>query len=138
VAAFVLDASATLACCFEDEASPFSDRLTARMESGEELVVPAHWPVEFLSALQQGLRRRRIDEAGMADSLQFFASFRITIEPPITVTELPALRALCRKHDLSPYDAVYLAMAMRLMLPLATSDGRLIAASNAEGVVLVS
>jgi len=108
------------------------------MEAGEEVVVPAHWPVEFLSALQQGRRRKRIDEAGLADSLQFFASFRITIEPPIPVTELPTLRKLCRKHDLSAYDAIYLAIAMRLTLPLATIDGRLIAASNAESVVLVS
>jgi predicted nucleic acid-binding protein len=138
VASFVLDASAALACCFEDEATPFSDRLTAQMEAGEEAIVPSHWPVEFLSALQQGRRRKRIDEAGLLDSLRFFASFRISIEPPIPVTALPSLRALCRKHDLSAYDAAYLGIAMRLMLPLATIDGRLIAASTLEGVALIA
>lgn len=137
MSAIVLDASAALACCFEDEASPFSDQLTARMEARETVFVPAHWPVEFLSALQQGLRRKRIDEAGLADSLRFFASFSIKVDSPRPVTTLAALRALCRKHDLSAYDAVYLAMAMRSNLPLATIDARLIAASHAEGVEVV-
>jgi predicted nucleic acid-binding protein len=44
------------------------------------------------------------------------------------------LEELARKHDLAAYDFVYLDLAIREKLPLATSDDALKKAAKAEGV----
>ena len=44
--AFVIDASATLHWRFADEATPWIEALLERVEAGEEVVAPAHWPLE--------------------------------------------------------------------------------------------
>jgi predicted nucleic acid-binding protein len=44
---------------------------------------------------------------------------------------------LCDRFGLTPYDAAYLELAQRRQLPLATLDGELIRAAEAENVPLV-
>jgi predicted nucleic acid-binding protein len=53
---FVVDASVTLAWCFEDEKIPGTERL----QQGDRIIVPAHWPTEVANALLMGVRRKRI------------------------------------------------------------------------------
>jgi len=43
---FVADASITLSWCFEDEATPWTDRLLDRLRNGDTILAPAHWPTE--------------------------------------------------------------------------------------------
>jgi predicted nucleic acid-binding protein len=43
---------------------------------------------------------------------------------------------LCDRFGLTPYDAAYLELAQRRQLPLATLDGDLIRAAQAENVPL--
>jgi hypothetical protein len=43
MAVFVPDASVTLAWCFEDEVTPWTDSFLQRLKQGDEAVVPAHW-----------------------------------------------------------------------------------------------
>ena len=45
--------------------------------------------------------------------------------------------ALAARHRLSAYDAVYLELAHRLRLPLATADRALLAAAPEAGVELL-
>jgi len=54
---------------------------------------------------------------------------------PGEILELPAL---AQKYSLTNYDAAYLALAMRLNLPLATTDADLRKASTAAGVAMVA
>lgn len=56
---FVADASATLPWRFEDEATPWTEALLDRVESGEEVVVPAHWPIEVTQESDRDRRTRR-------------------------------------------------------------------------------
>ena len=42
MAIFVVDASAALAWCFEDEADSWTDGLLERLRKGDRIVVPAH------------------------------------------------------------------------------------------------
>jgi hypothetical protein len=51
MAIFVVDASAALAWCFEDEASSWTDGLLQRLRQGDGIVVPARWPTEILNSL---------------------------------------------------------------------------------------
>lgn len=57
--AFVIDAAATLPWCFEDEATPSTDRLLFDLRMGDMAAVPAHWPLEVLNSLL-AVRRGRI------------------------------------------------------------------------------
>ena len=54
---------------------------------------------------------------------------------PEEILELPALS---QKHGLTNYDAAYLALALRLKLPLATTDADLRKAAAVAGVAMVS
>jgi predicted nucleic acid-binding protein len=47
------------------------------------------------------------------------------------------LLPLCRAHHLTSYDAVYLELAMRAQLPLATLDVDLAKAAKKSGVKLL-
>ena len=68
MAIFVVDASAALAWCFEDEASSSADGLLERLRQGDQIVVPAHWPAEISNGLLVASRRKRI-KAGQAVAL---------------------------------------------------------------------
>ena len=57
MAAFIIDASATLPWRFEDEATPWTEALLDRIERGEEMLAPAYWPLEGLKTLLVGCRR---------------------------------------------------------------------------------
>jgi predicted nucleic acid-binding protein len=56
-------------------------------------------------------------------------------ESPSEILELPAL---AHAHNLTNYDAAYLALAMRLSLPLATTDTDLHKAAASAGVRIVA
>ncbi len=60
MAIFVVDASAALAWCLEDEASSLADGLLERLRQGDRIVVPAHWPTEISNGLWVAFRRGRI------------------------------------------------------------------------------
>jgi predicted nucleic acid-binding protein len=57
MAIFVVDASAALAWCFEDEASTWTEGLLERLRQGDRSLVPAHWPTEVLNGLLVASRR---------------------------------------------------------------------------------
>lgn len=135
--AFVLDASAALPWCFSDEVSTFTESLLARAAGGEELFVPAHWPIEVLSALLQGKRRNRISDSEIERFLRALTSFRVVIEESYSIARMQELRALSEKHGLTAYDAAYLDLAKRYSFAMATLDQRLQQACVAEGLVLL-
>src|SRR2546426_3483314 len=47
MASFVIDASATLPWCFEDEATAYTEGLLNRCAAGEEVMVASVWPLEI-------------------------------------------------------------------------------------------
>jgi predicted nucleic acid-binding protein len=59
----------------------------------------------------------------------------LPIEPAQqATTEVLELPAVAQKHNLTNYDAAYLALALRFRLPLATTDNDLRRAATAAGV----
>lgn len=129
----VIDASVTLAFCFEDERTPevmaIFDKL---IEQGA--VAPGLWRYEVANALLVAQRRGRFAAAfrrGIFDRLD---------ETPIVMDEESDLVAwsttihLADLHRLTVYDAAYLELAQRRRLPLATLDAALTRAARAAGV----
>ena len=134
---FVLDASLAMPWFLEDETDrKYSLAVLASMAENRALV-PVLWFYEIGNALVMACRRKRI-------SLQQAGHFLERLEsPPIysveqTVSELFALPRFAHLHSLTNYDAAYLTLALKLRLPLATSDKRLREATVSAGVGLAT
>ena len=137
MAVFVVDASAALAWCFEDEAGAWSDSLLDRLRQGDRIVVPAHWPTEISNALLVATRRKRIRADQPALLWDELARLPIEIEPALNPVQAKSVLALAQKHGLTVYDAAYLELAHRRQLPLGTLDADLRKAAQLESIVLL-
>jgi predicted nucleic acid-binding protein len=134
---FVVDASAALAWCFEDEASGWSDRLLERLRQGDRIIVPAHWPVEMLNGLAVASRRKRIRPDQPAVLWAQLELLPVETEAALNAVQAKAVLVLSEKHGLTTYDAAYLELALRRQLPLATLDTELRKAAQLEGLSLL-
>ena len=91
----------------------------------------------LLNGLQVAVRRGRINIAYRDASLTDLSSLVIAIDPGTNHQARSATLQLCDRFGLTPYDAVYPELAQRRRLPLATLDGELARAAQAENVPLV-
>lgn len=134
---FVLDASLALAWCFEDEASPISEALLdrTRAEGGH---APAIWPVEVANALLVGERRGRLKPAATLRFIGLIEGLPITVDAAAPARAWRTAAEIARAHNLSVYDASYIDLAARLVLPLATVDARMREAARQYGIHLVA
>jgi predicted nucleic acid-binding protein len=137
MAVFVVDASAALAWCFEDEPSSWSDRLLERLRQGDQIVVPAHWPTEISNGLLVASRRKRIKAGQPALFWDELARLPVEVEAALSAPQAKIVLALAEKHGLTVYDAAYLELAQRRQLSLGTLDADLRTAAQAEGVVVL-
>lgn len=130
---FVLDASATAAWCFPDESPSVAGAALDRL-AHDYALVPALWWAEIRNIVIVGERRGRIDASG---TTRFLADLE---RLPIRTDRAPmsdVVLALARRHMLTAYDAIYLELAGRFSIPLATLDARLGGAAQADGVPLL-
>ena len=131
---FVIDASVTMAWCFDDEATDDTEGLLEQLCS-DQAVVPALWQLEVTNVLLVAERRGRITEAQAARFLELLLHLPILVDG--SPTDVTAVLAAGRRHSLSAYDAAYLVLAERSAVPLGTLDGRLATACRAAGVPLL-
>ncbi|MBT8402597.1 MAG: type II toxin-antitoxin system VapC family toxin [Gemmatimonadetes bacterium] len=129
----VLDASVALSWAFDDEGGEYGTAVLQRLRSAEA-VVPTLWPLEVANALAVGERRGRLTAAESARYARLLLSLPISMEPAERSGSLESTLRLARNRGLSAYDACYLDLAIRYGLPLATLDGTLRSAAEAEGV----
>jgi predicted nucleic acid-binding protein len=131
--AFVLDASIALGWVVGRQASAYGRRIRLRARR-EPYHAPALWRLEVVNALHSLERRRAIAAEASATAVGILER----MQPVIHETSLPLdeLLQLARRHDLSAYDAAYLALALELKMPLACADGALKAALPRAGVKL--
>lgn len=101
-------------------------------------VVPSLWRLEIASLLRTTERRGRCS-AALADALlEQLESLPIAIDRETDTHAWHATRTLSQEQGLTPNDAAYLELAIRLGLPLATGDRALIAAAQTLGVVVLA
>ena len=132
----VIDASAVLAWCFEDEGGPETDALIEKV-AAEGAAAPGMWSLEIANGLVMGERRGRIRAAESAAFVAMIEELPIVGDQGTGARALHETISLARAHRLTAYDAAYLELAMRLGLPLATGDRSLRAAAERVGVVLL-
>lgn len=121
----------------------FSDEETASTLAVEQMtiqsttVVPGHWHAEVANALLMGERGKRAtpsDTSRFADRLRKLDLVVDTLHPDEVIDRI---LPLARAHRLTIYDAMYLELAERRGLPLASLDNKLNAAARSVGVPLL-
>lgn len=131
----VIDGSAALAFALHDERT---DRITvlfrAVAESGA--VVPNLWHLEVANGLEVAVRRRRLSRDDADDILSDLAAYAIEVDGETHARAWDATSRLARRHALTLYDAAYLELAERRVLPLATLDVELAKAAKRQGLKL--
>ena len=133
---FVVDASVTLAWCFEDENSERADQVRHRLAS-EDAIVPSIWPLEVAAGLRSAERRNRLAAGELPGLRQLLSALPIRVEPISLDGALSDVLEMARALELTAYDAAYLALAVGRGLPLATIDDRLRDAAGRAGIELL-
>lgn len=135
-AAFIVDCSVAMAWLFADEATPGTAGLLDRL-AGETALVPSWWFVEVTNVIAMAERKRRISPAQSAAFLGDLSRLDIESDGEAPARAFAHLLPLCRAHQLTSYDAIYLDLAVRRDLPLATLDSDLRKAAGKLGVKLL-
>ena len=130
----VVDASITLAWCFTDEQTPLSLRVLERLNTGEQAIVPFFWSLEVLNSLLVGERRGRISGEQTQAFLGSLSELRPEFDSASAEQINGPVQKICRDHALTPYDALYVELALRQKCSLATQDQAQKKAAIALGV----
>lgn len=131
---WVLDSSLALAWALPDETSGEAERFMRRLPRGSLLWAPVLWWYEVANALAMAQRRKRIKEAEAARLEGLFGQLPLRTDAYSGAEALLRYHTLAREHGLSAYDCVYLELAQRRGLGLATLDKRLWAAARTAGI----
>ncbi len=133
--AFVVDNSVVCGWLLESQACAYSEGIAQRLQT-DRAIAPLLLPLEYTNVLRTACKRQKIIASQAQDMLAMLADLPIDID---TSSPSPAqLLDLALRHDLTSYDAVYLDLALRRSLPIATTDQALANAAIAVGVGVVS
>jgi predicted nucleic acid-binding protein len=134
LSSIVVDASVTLAWCFADEQTPLALKVLERLKAGDQALVPSFWSLEVLNSLLVGEKRGRISPE---ETLAFLGDL-VAMNPSFDHASVEQvngpIQKLCRDYGLTPYDALYVDLAMRMKCPLATQDQAQRTAANALNI----
>ncbi len=130
----VLDASVTASWLLEDEVdSQTGASLDSVRQDGA--LVPQLWHYEIRNALLVAQRRGRLHEDEVIERLASLGHLPILTDRE---PDLQIAMELAIARGLSFYDAMYVELARRRQLPLATLDAALARAAIAEGLDIAS
>jgi len=119
--------------CFGEEASTESTRLLKRLDS-EFALVPSLWFLEVTNILALAEKRGKISTWQVDDFIFKISFLNLEIDYEASERAFSHLLPLCRNHGLTSYDAVYLDLALRSGLPLASLDNDLRACAQLHGI----
>jgi len=135
-AAFVVDCSTAMAWLFRDEATSKTAALLSRLAT-ETALVPAWWFIEITNVLAIAERKGRITPTQSDAFIEDLSKLGIERDNEAPDRAFTHLLVLCRRHRLTSYDAIYLELAIRRSLPLATLDDDLRKTAKKLGVDLL-
>jgi predicted nucleic acid-binding protein len=135
---FLLDASIALAWTLDNPIPQFAADVKQELLAGGRATVPAVWHLEIANGLAMAERRRDLSRTDSESALFVIQGIAAqSIETDTTLVSASAALATARAFELTAYDAVYLEIARRDALPLATLDKGLRAAAAKAGVALL-
>lgn len=133
----VLDSSVTLAWYFQEEQTPAVSRVLKRVETESAYVPSSLWRLEVANSLTMAVRRKRLDIKKRKIYLNNLSELNIQFDEGAQQYAWDAILDLADQFGLTLYDATYLELAQRLMLPLASLDKELRAAAGVMGISLL-
>jgi len=137
--AFVLDASVALGWTLDNPVPASATRARQALLSGTRALVPALWHLEIANGLVVAERRGILTASdAMLALLQLEQLCAQALEVEADMVPIRQAFITARTYQLSAYDSVYLDLALRVRLPLATLDVPLRKAAAKAGVELLS
>ena len=133
-ASFIVDASVGFAWVYQGQATPETDELLNDVAAGATVVVPALWYLEMANVLLIAQRRHRLTALQRQAALERLTALQFTVDEEGTRHAFGKTSELAEEYGLTIYDAVYLELALRRSLPLATRDAALKTAAKQCGV----
>ncbi|WP_199039063.1 type II toxin-antitoxin system VapC family toxin [Glycomyces salinus] len=116
----VVDSSALIRALTDDRV--LGDKARAELSMHEQWLAPTHLTAEFAHGLRGMVRGDKIEQERAEWALREYFDLDLQLVPPdLTVTE----RCWKLRHNLSTYDALYVALAEHLNLELLTADARI-------------
>ena len=110
---------------------PRDAKLTRRLLSADELRAPHLIDIEVLHALRSLVARGELTPDRAQDARTDFADLLLVRHPHAPLAD----RIWALRHNLTAYDAAYVALAEALGTPLVTCDSRLAGAQEISGVI---
>lgn len=132
--AFVVDSSVAIAWGVPSQASEGAADLLEDVLAGSPVVVPVLWAFEVANSLLVLWRRHVIQEGQYERARWDLAHLESIIDEEGPRFAFEKISTVAREHSLTLYDAVYLELALRRGLPLATRDSALNKAAKRAGV----
>ena len=137
--AFVLHASVALGWTLDNPVPASATRARQALLSGARALVPALWHLEIANGLVVAERRGILTSSdAMLALLQLEQLCAQVLEVEADIVPMRQAFISARTYQLSAYDSVYLDLALRVKLPLATLDVPLRKAAAKAGVELLS
>jgi predicted nucleic acid-binding protein len=133
-AGFIVDASVGFAWIHPGQATPETDRLLNEVAAGAKVVVPSLWYLEMANVLLIAQRRHRLTALQRKAALETLTALQFTVDEDGPRHAFGKTSELAEKHGLSVYNAVYLELALRRSLPLASRDEALKIAARRCGL----
>ena len=117
---------------------PYSKSATEKMkkwqERNMELVMPALWHYECVSALRKAVVLKMISSEEVSEALQNIFSLSIKDFQPTYYLNQKAMEWASRLNQTVAYDAAYLALAEHLKSEFWTADHKLFKVADKEGI----
>jgi predicted nucleic acid-binding protein len=135
MSAFVLDNSVVSGWLIENQSSAYADAVAERLKTSRAIAPPL-LRLEVTNVLRTACKRQRLIAAQAHEMLTALAALPIDID--VTAPNPAQILDLALRHDLTAYDAMYLDLALRRALPVATRDLVLADAARAAGVGVVA
>ena len=133
---FILDASVTMSWFLEDEIDVYGEQIKTAVQQGATPVVPALWAVETTHVVLRAERRQRLSAETARDILTLLKTLPVEIDDASSKVAFTEGWALAEAHQLSVYEAMYLELAIRRGLPVASLDAAFQKAAGRSGVPL--
>ena len=131
----ILDASVAVTWCFRDQQTTYSTSVLQELAEATA-IVPALWFLEVANVTALAEQRGVLRAEDRKRFLRLLTGLRKQVDHEAPERAWTDVHDLAVRHKLTSYDALYLELARRMRLPLASEDRRLRAAAKTAGIAV--